>query len=232
MIGRSALTAALVLVGLASARADDPAVTIADLPAYRAALAARVDPASAAPATFRDLWERPDAFQGRPVLVEGRLARLFRQPAVGRFPALAEGWITSPRGEPTCVVFPTGDGRAVPATGEPVRFAGTFLRKVTYPGGDAARVAPLVVGPTPPVAAAGDSSGSTAGPALPIGRPVDWVMGLVVGVAVLGALLRRHLDRPLAGPATPIGPAPLFRDGADDDRDPFDPGDDGHVDPR
>lgn len=230
MIGRATCVMGLVLV--APARADDPPVTIADLPDYRAALAAPVDPATATPATFRGLWERPEAFQGRAVRVEGRLARLFRQPALGRFPALAEGWITSPHGEPTCVVFPTGDGRAVPSTGQSVRFAGTFLRKVTYPGGDGPRVAPLVVGPAPPVATDGEPSGSTSGEDVAILRRVDWGVGLVVGLAVLGVLLRRHLGSFLTAPAAPIGPTPQFLDGPEDDRDPFDPGDDGHVDPR
>ncbi len=73
---------------------------LADLAGYRAALSgkATADDAGAAdpPAQvrFRDLWERPDAFRGRHVIVEGRVVRIFRQEAVGSFPALAEVWIT------------------------------------------------------------------------------------------------------------------------------------------
>ena len=55
---------------------------------------------------FRDLWNRPDVFRGRRVTVEGRVVRIFRQGPVGSFPPLAEVWITSPAGDPFCVVFP------------------------------------------------------------------------------------------------------------------------------
>ena len=199
---------------VATTRADDPAVSIADLAAYQTALAARPVASRAAPVPFRELWEHPQAHQGRPVRVEGRVARLFRQPAVGQFPALVEAWIMSPLGEPTCLVFPSGMGRGVPDLGQRVRFDGTFLRRITYPGGDTQRVAPLVVGPeAPTVLDPGPSPGGASFGTIFGGNPAaDWGIGLLAAFAVAGVLARRHLNRP--APATaPIGPAPRFLDG-------------------
>ena len=201
----------LVLLLVAAVRADDPPVSIADLAGYRVALAAPAAPRDATPATFRDLWEHPEGHQGRLVRVEGRLARLFRQPAVGQFPALAEGWITSPLGEPICAVFPTG--AAVPATGAQVRFTGTFLRKITYAGGDAARVAPLIVGPQPPAVSGDDAGGSTFGPIFGGDHAADWGIGLAAALGVGWVLLRRHLTRPLPLAPPTVEPAPVFLDG-------------------
>ncbi len=195
-------------------RADDPAVSIADLAAYQTALAApRVAP-SVAQVTFRELWEHPQAHQGQPVQVEGRVARLFRQPGVGQFPPLVEAWITSPLGEPTCLVFPSGTGRGVPDLGTQVRFGGTFLRRITYPGGDTQRVAPLVVGPEAPIVLdSGPSSGGASfGPIFGGNPAADWGIGLLAALAVAGVLARRHLNRP-APVTAPIGPTPLFLDG-------------------
>ncbi len=215
---------------LASTRADDSAVSIADLAGYRAALAAKADPSTAAPVTFRELWDHPEAHQGRPVRLEGRVARLFRQASVGKFPPLAEAWVTSPVGDPTCVVFPTEAGRAIPKPGDQVRFVGTFLRRITYRGADTDRVAPLVVGPEPPSvldpapASSGEGLGAIFG-----GRYLgDWGIGLVASLGVLWVLLRRHLSRPL-DPIQPVGLPPKFHDGDDDD-DPDSFGAD-HVDP-
>ena len=100
---------------------------------------------------FKDLWNRPDVFRGRRVTVQGRVARIFRQGPVGSFPPLAEVWITSPAGDPFCVVFPAArsidDMRrlaviepmdrsqaprdadradVMPELGRTVRFTGTF----------------------------------------------------------------------------------------------------------
>ena len=129
------LLAVVVVLGAnpVVARADDPPVSVADLPAYQAALAARIDRESTPTVTFRDLWDHPEAHQGQPVRVEGRLARLFRQPGIGQFPALTEAWVTSPLGEPICLVFPSGSSANGPQLGDRVRFAGTFLRRITYP---------------------------------------------------------------------------------------------------
>ena len=121
--------------------------------------------------SFKDLWNRPDAFRGRRVTVQGRVERIFRQGPVGSFPALAEVWITSPAGDPFLRGRSPGErhrhftgkrsrpGRPghitelVPELGQTVRFTGTFLKMVRYAAGDGARLAPLVVGDQPPVPA-------------------------------------------------------------------------------
>ena len=199
------------------ARGEDPAVSIADLAGYRAALGSKVNSTAATPVTFRELWDHPRAYQGRLVQVEGRVARLFRQASVGKFPPLAEAWITSPVGDPTCLIFPTDSGQATPTPGDRVRFVGTFLRRITYKGSDTDRVAPLVVGPRPPsvldpASGASGEGGSIFGDTL-LG---DWGIGLAATLGVLWVLLRRHLSRPSALDA-PVGPPPTFLDGDDDD---------------
>jgi hypothetical protein len=157
-------------------------LSLTDLAGYSAALsgkptalgAKQTDPPSRV--KFKDLWNRPDRFRGRRVTVEGRVMRIFRQGPVGSFPALAEVWITSPAGDPFCVVCPQGasndqkqagpgdlasvpaeeskgeheDGR-MPAQGRVVHFTGTFLKMVRYAGADTNRLAPLIVGDARPV---------------------------------------------------------------------------------
>ncbi|MGO9463255.1 MAG: hypothetical protein ACLQIB_28990 [Isosphaeraceae bacterium] len=148
-------------------------LTLADLAAYRAALSGQPT-ADRAQATdpprqvrFRDLWNQPDAFRGRRVIVQGRVERIFRQAAVGSFPPLAEAWIASPAGDPFCVVFAPRETTAeedepdgtkprerappTPGLGRTVRFTGTFLKMVTYAAPDGKRLAPLVVGERPPL---------------------------------------------------------------------------------
>jgi len=198
----------------ASSRADAPAVSIADLAAYQAAIVAGPTPTATTPVTFRDLWDHPQTHQGTLVRVDGRVARLFRQPAVGQFPPLTEAWITSPLGEPTCLVFPSGAGRSTPALGAQVRFAGTFLRLISYPGGDTKRVAPLIVGPGPPsdLDPAAAPGGPSFGPIFGGDHAADWAIGLAAALGVAGVLARRHLNRPLVV-APPVGPAPTFLDG-------------------
>ena len=212
----------LVLIGLigligSSTRGEDAPLALGDLAAYHAAIATKLDPAMARPATFADLWDHPAAYQGRPVRVEGRLARLFRQPAVGQFPPLAEAWITSPRGEPTCIVFPTRPREPVPGPGDRVEFAGTFLRQVAYQGGDTKRVAPLIVGPAvPSVLEAGSKPiADPFGPIFGGDHAADWGIGLAASLGVVGLLARRHLSRPVIVGA-PVGPAPMFLDGDSD----------------
>lgn len=213
----------ILMLGLGAALAhaeDPPPVSLADLAAYRAALIAPSGPASPPTVTFRDLWEHPERHQGRLVRVEGRLARLFRQPAVGQFPPLAEAWITSPKGEPICLVFPTGPGSATPQSGDQVRFAGTFLRRILYSGGDGKRIAPLLVGPhLPSVLDAGSRSASDPfGPIFGGDHLADWGISLVVSLGVLAVLLRRHLSRP-PEPVAPLDPPPAFLDGENHDDD-------------
>ena len=131
-----------LLLGSGVASGDDSPLTLADLEAYRLALASKPD-GPATPVKFRDLWDRPEAYLGRVVKVEGRVARLFRQGRFGEFPPLVEVWVVSPVGDPFCLVFPLVEGRASPEIGASVRFSGTFVKRIKYQGGDAARVAPL-----------------------------------------------------------------------------------------
>ena len=187
-------TGFVVALGACSqGRADDLDTTnklnLADLAAYRAALRGQptADNAQATDAPrqvhFRDLWDQPDTFRGRRVIVQGRVERIFRQAAVGSFPPLAEVWIASPAGDPFCVVFSpretnAGDDQsastnrpdktarrlnrrdappATPAVGKTVRFTGTFLKMVTYAAPDGKRLAPLIVGERPPLYEADNS---------------------------------------------------------------------------
>ena len=106
--------------------------------------------------------------RGRRVIIEGRVERIFRQGPVGSFPALAEIWIASPAGDPSCLVVPQESGtgispvsdhdleglaapQRVPKLGQMVRFTGTFLKMIRYAARDGDRLAPLVVGDQPPV---------------------------------------------------------------------------------
>jgi hypothetical protein len=150
--------------------AQDDRLSLTDLPGYRAALSGRPtadDAQSSDPPArvgFRDLWDHSESLKGRRVTVQGQVARVFRQGPVGSFPPLAEVWITSPAGDPFCLVFPQGgsiargDPRpdvrttepAVPKPGRMIRFTGTFLKVVRYAAGDGDRLAPLVVGDRPP----------------------------------------------------------------------------------
>jgi hypothetical protein len=178
---------------------------LADLAGYRAALSgkATADDARAAdpPARvhFRDLWNRPDAFRGRHVIVEGRVLRIFRQGPVGSFPALAEVWITSKSGDPFCLVSPQAGPTsiAIPEPGQDVRFTGTFLKMVRYAANDGARLAPLVVGDRPPTAQPADAvlraiEGHVPGASLSLDpwswSPATWALGLSTA-ALAGCLL-------------------------------------------
>jgi hypothetical protein len=156
----AAFIAVVVLVDpwFSHAHGQEDRLGRADLPGYRAALSgkATADDASAGDPPvqvhFRDLWERPDAFRGRHVIVAGRVLRIFRQQPVGSFPALAEVWITATSGDPFCLVSPQAGPTAtpIPEPGRDVRFTGTFLKMVRYAASDGARLAPLVVGDRPP----------------------------------------------------------------------------------
>jgi hypothetical protein len=203
-------------------------LSLADLAGYRAALSGKPTADSARASDppvetkFRDLWNRPDVFQGRRILVQGHVARIFRQGHFGSFPALAEVWITSPAGDPFCVVFPqpgptdsngtperhsdAGRGIAMPELGQMVRFTGTFLKMVRYAGGDGARLAPLVVGDRVPVPVAPPSQ-STAGAGadgasvksysgMALG-PVYWALALAVLAVCAVILARWHLRMPV-----------------------------------
>jgi hypothetical protein len=203
--------------------AADPALNLANLAPYRAALEGK--PAGpAASVTFRDLWDHPDRYQGRRVRVEGRVARRFRQGAFGTFPPLVEAWAVNPAGDPFCLVFPDpkGQGPAGPdaaAPGSSVRFEGIFLRQVRYQGGDTARLAPLVVGDGPPavITAAPKPAPTDAGADEAWGHftAFDWGLGLGAAVVVALVLARQHLRRAPRKPLrleSEIEPPPEFVD--------------------
>jgi hypothetical protein len=196
---------------------------LADLAAYRAALSGKTTAADAhaaepvPPVTFRDLWDHPETWRGRRVQVQGKVARIFRQDAVGGFPPLAEAWLSTPEGDLFCTVFPTA-GVADP--GQNVTFTGRFLRTIRYAGSDQPRLAPWIVGDRPPssVALAPRASepaaaattfraiGSSPEPEWErqMGRrfeswsPAAWMLGIALGLAGAGVLAWLHVRRPLA----------------------------------
>ncbi|HWE40447.1 MAG TPA: hypothetical protein VG406_28120 [Isosphaeraceae bacterium] len=213
MIGLAPVLAVLAMVG------DDAGISLPEIPAYKAALEA--DPAATAVAVaFRDLWQRPEEFRGRRVRVEGTVTRRFRAPASGRLPPRVEVWITAASGDLICLVHPDVRAGPEPAAGTSVRFAGTFLKRVSYQGGDVARLAPLIVGPGAPVAI--DSGPVGAGRQ---GRAtLDWAVGAVLAAGVLLFLGRQHLGRPAPRRADrDLGARPEFLD----DRPGGGPGGDG-----
>ncbi len=128
---------------------------LTDLPALRAALEDR--PVSVPPviASFHDLWDDPKAFMGRPVIVEGRVVRLFHQGPVGEFPAMVEIWLATPAGDVLCATCPEHtptdpNDTPIPKIGQQVEFIGTCFRKIAYSARDGSRLAPLVVGSRAP----------------------------------------------------------------------------------
>ena len=213
MIAR--LTAILALCLGPLAVADDAPLALADLEAYQEALVHR-STGQVPSVGFRDLWDRPGDYVGREVRVAGRVARVFRQPPIGAFPALVEAWVVAPSGDPFCLVFPATAGGDKTRIGETVAFAGTYLKRLRYHGGDVDRLAPLLVGPKAPDRTDPGGSPSFAWP----GSGLDAAVGLGGALIVALFLARRHLSRP---PARPIerGPDPVFEDGGspdDDDR--------------
>jgi len=197
------MIAGLVLATLlAAAQAeDDGPLGLADLAAEHAAATGR-DATTEPPRAvgFRTLWDRPDDWRGRRVIVRGRIARVFRQAAFGGFPPLVEAWIEEPPGNLFCAVFkPDGDDRTI-AAGASVAFTGTFLRRLRYAADDGDRLAPLIVGAEPPrVEARAPSRPLDFRPDAPAPAWSDstWGVGLFVGLATAAALLAwRTLSRP------------------------------------
>ena len=178
---------------------------------------------------FKELWNRPDRFRGRRVTVEGRVMRIFRQGPLGSFPALAEVWITSPAGDPFCVVFPRGGSNGqkeegpgdpasvraeeakneqkdggMPAQGRVVHFTGTFLKMVRYAGADTNRLAPLIVGDGRPVPIPAERIESNKYGALPRatddGDAAIKLTYWALGLAVAGLVAVGLARRHLRGP--------------------------------
>jgi hypothetical protein len=194
------------LVATPTAKAGDSPLGLADLEAYRVALASKPD-GSAPLVGFRDLWDRPGDYAGRSVAVEGQIARTFRQAKFGDFPPLVEAWVVSPAGDPFCLVFPNDGTRPTPGIGASVRFSGTFLRRIEYQGGDVPRVAPLIVGPVAPVVPDSSRDGWGEG-----WSSTDWWMMAGASVVVASILAARHLSRP-SSISRPLEPPPAFVDG-------------------
>ena len=204
----------LLALWASRASADEPTLTLADLAAYRAALSAKAETPPAR-VGFRDLWGAPERYRGRLVQVEGRLVRRFRQDAFGTFPPMAEAWAVSPAGDPFCLVFPDPASPASPPLGTPVRFVGTFLKRVRYQAGDGPRLAPLIVGGGPPVASVRASA--TSKPPRRYGTTLDWTAALAVAALVAFFLARMHLNKPVArNPVRATEPPPDFLTTADD----------------
>ncbi len=194
-------TLAILALGFAQEPTDHSELTVADLAAYRVALTeTSTSDTPPVPITFRDLWSHPETYQGRRVQVEGRIVRRFRQGAFGTFPPLVEAWAVTPTGDPFCLVFPdpgAGD-RTTPASTTSVRFAGTFLKRIRYQGGDMPRLAPLIVGPRPPVALARPSDPAEVRQKNP--SWLDGPIGLVITALVALILARQCLRRPVRRP--------------------------------
>jgi hypothetical protein len=198
----------LLSPALDRARADDSEspgqLSLADLAAYRLALAGKATADNAR--------------------ADGRVERIFRQGPVGNFPALAEIWITSPAGDPFCLISPPASTAATLAahehaattdrfstqstqTGQEVRFTGTFLKMVRYAAADGGRLAPLVVGSQPPVAA--QKTAQAKSPGRPqgdrffkwVGSPAAWLLCFTLAFITAGGLAWWHLHLPPAGPS-------------------------------
>ena len=178
---------------------DDAPLGLADLAAERAALSGRFeDDEPPRPTTFRDLWDHPGEHRGRRVIVSGRIVRIFRQDAVGDFPALVEAWIEEPPGNLFCAVFEPRPDENV-EVGRLVAFTGVYLRRVRYEAGGGSRLAPLIVGAEPPriekPAPTGEGRGGGAKP--PAGPAQPWTnlggtLALLVALASIAALLARR----------------------------------------
>ena len=193
----------LCIAGTAPAQDADSRLNLADLAAYRAALRPPAAGADAAIyAGFGEIWSRPERFQGKRVRVEGQLARTFSTAAVGAFPDLTEAWLTTPSENPFCLVYPKDRGS--PRLGTKLVFEGTFLKLVRYQGGDEPRLAPLIVGPGPPV----EVSSAAAAPSLGFSK-VDWAVAGVPAVLALLWIVARHASRPRPR-ATQVEPDPEF----------------------
>ncbi|MGE3819617.1 MAG: hypothetical protein AB7I30_09295 [Isosphaeraceae bacterium] len=202
---------------------DAESLNLADLASYRAALEGRSS-GEVIPASFREIWEAPERFQGKRVQVEGRVLRRFRQGAFGTFPPLVEAWALNVSGDPFCLVFPDPNPATAPksfendaAPGALVQFEGVFLRQIRYQSEDVPRLAPLIVGDRPPtVTSAAPRPVRLDDPeALATGARSWWIFGFVTAGLVAVALARRHFLRPFRTPRPgprELDPPPEFVD--------------------
>lgn len=197
MIRRCVLIVASLGFGSLALAGQPAGLELSDLAAYRAAIDGKPKGA-ATPATFRQLWEHPEIYQGKRVRVEGRVARRFQQGAYGTFPPLVEAWAVTPSGDPFCLVYPATGSEVSKssndaAPGALIRFEGVFLRALEYQGSDAKRLAPLIVGDRTPVVVAPPK----VSPKTPAGMStVDWALGLGAAALVALVLARQHFRAP------------------------------------
>ena len=171
----------------------------ADLPAYRAALIPTPN-AAATLVSFRDLWDRPEAWRGRPVAIRGQVVRGFSAPASGSLPARFEVWIATDVDDLVCAVYPAGSAPETPSNRR-VAFSGTSLGRIGYDSGDGPRLAPLIVGPSPPGVLPNQTIATSRG----FGSPIDWTLA-AIAVAFLIFMMARVRRRRPAGPRLDAGP--------------------------
>ena len=204
----AAATVILVAVVAPPALADDSALSLADLGRYRAALIARDPEPPALPASFRSLWDHPDRYQDRRVQVEARVVRRFRQGAYGTSPRSVEVWAVTPRGEPFCWVYPESGGARPVSPRDPVRFVGTYLKRIRLRGGRCAPARRPDRGSPVALSRAGVDPAAEPARMARVLR-VDWIVGLVAGLVVAAVLVAQHLRKPLQRSAV-LEPAPEF----------------------
>lgn len=191
-------TTLLFLVALAvpcrAQNSDVPGrLDLGDLPAYRKALDSQpaADPPVAA--SFHDLWDHPRALQGRRVVVEGRIVRMFHQGPVGEFPALVELWLAAAAGDLMCATCPEPEAELLPQSGQWVAFTGTYFRRITYPARDGPRSAPLLVGPGPPIKVEKHAQSAPRPEPGPASAWTPLGFGVVLGISVLACAVAWRL---------------------------------------
>jgi hypothetical protein len=244
----SVLLALVLVSSIAVAQAGEGSddletqIGLADLAAYHSALkgsATAHDARSSEPprpVSFRELWDHAKEWQGRRVVVTGRVARIFRQGAVGDFPPLTQLWISTPRGDVLCLVFPVAENEAKTRSlepGERIKFTGTFLKTIRYPASDQARLAPLVVGSRQPDRASPSAEqepvtarvprtlGNSQVPNNEVVQGLDswfwgsWWIGLGLGLVVVGVLAWQHIHAPALAGRAAGGDAALGTDSTD-----------------
>ena len=205
------MIALLLACAATTADPDGSALSLADLPEYRKALSPQRGPAARVLATtFVELWREPGEYQGRQVVVEGVVARRFRQDAIGEFPALTETWIEDGDKNLVCLAYPTAIAAA--GLGDRIRFQGTFLKMLRYRA-DVDRLAPLVVGPTAPVIVSPGSGAVDAWGSLCTSHAVLVAIG--AALVVITVLAVQHARRPVRR-SLDRGAPPEFVDGGAD----------------
>lgn len=197
------MTSFLIAIALLATAEGPTGLPPSDLPAYLAALR-EVRPIASRSVSFRDLWDRPDAFRGKFVRVEGRLVRRFSAPASGELPGRVEAWIATDSGDLICLVFPREGAEPKAEESEHrLGFEGTSLGRIRYESGDAVRMAPLIVGPAGPKAIKKGVPGSSSF------SSTDWALaGTAAALAAL--VLARARSRRPGRPRPEAGPPVEF----------------------